>query len=243
MRIETHQAGKRYGDSWGIREVNLTIPQGAPLLFLGPSGGGKSTLLRLLAGLEIPEEGAVWVDSHPLPKDEASLRSHRRRLGFVFQEGNLFPHLTAEENITLPLCWAHGQSPEAARERAQQLLQRFQLLPHAQKRPAELSGGQRQRIALARALGHNPEILLLDEPTSALDPEMTAEVLDALEDIRQEGKTLILATHATSFARRTGGRVAFLRNHRLEWTGTTQDFFQSPPTEAVRSYLAKIMRD
>lgn len=243
MRIETHHAGKRYGDSWGIREVSLTIPQGAPLLFLGPSGGGKSTLLRLLAGLEIPDEGEVWVDGHPLPKDEGSLRSHRRRLGFVFQDGNLFPHLTAEENITLPLCRAHAQSPEAARARAQQLLQRFQLLPHAQKRPAELSGGQRQRVALARALGHNPEILLLDEPTSALDPEMTAEVLDALEDIRQEGKTLILATHATSFARRTGGRVAFLRNHRLEWTGSTQDFFQSPPTEAARSYLAKILRD
>jgi ABC-type polar amino acid transport system ATPase subunit len=136
-----------------------------------------------------------------------------------------------------------GLNAQAARGRAMQLLERVRIPEQANKYPAQLSGGQQQRVAIARSLCMQPKVMLFDEPTSALDPEMTAEVLDALEDIRQEGKTLILATHATSFARRTGGRVAFLRDHRLEWTGSTQDFFQSPPTEAARTYLAKILKD
>jgi polar amino acid transport system ATP-binding protein len=223
MRIETHQAGKRYGDSWGIREVSLTIPQGAPLLFLGPSGGGKSTLLRLLAGLEIPDEGEIWVDGHPLPKDEASLRSHRRRLGFVFQEGNLFPHLTAEENITLPLCRAHGHSPEKARARAQELLQRFQLLPHAEKRPAELSGGQRQRVALARALGHNPEILLLDEPTAGVDPVGSASIGRMIHAMRDKGKTVVLCSHLLGQVEQVCDRVAIMDRGKLVLEGAVED--------------------
>ena len=243
MQIKSIQAGKRYRDLWAIRQITLTLPLGSPLLLLGPSGGGKSTLLRLLAGLEIADEGSIQVDGIPLPPHEATLRDYRRRLGFVFQEGNLFPHLTAEENITLPLRYAHHQSAAEAKERAQSLLTRFQLLPHAHKKPAELSGGQRQRIALARALGHQPEILFLDEPTSALDPEMTAEVLDALSDVKREGRTLILATHATGFARRTGGTVAFLRNHQLEWLGPTAEFFAQPPTPGAAGYLARILRD
>ena len=243
MHIKSIQAGKRYGDLWALRQISLPVPLGAPLLLLGPSGGGKSTLLRLLAGLESPDEGSIQVDGNPLPPHEPTLRAYRRRLGFVFQEGNLFPHLTAEQNIALPLRRAHGKSAEESSHRARSLLQRFQLLPHAHKKPAELSGGQRQRVALCRALGHEPEILFLDEPTSALDPEMTAEVLDALTDVQREGRTLVLATHATGFARRTGGTVAFLSNHQLEWTGPTDEFFSHPPTQGAESYLARILRD
>ena len=243
MQIESRHAGRCYGDRWAIRDISLVVPAREPLLLLGPSGGGKSTLLRLLAGLEIPQEGQILLDGKPLPPNESDLRIHRRRLGFVFQDGNLFPHLNAQENITLPLIRAHGFSRGDAIARAHTLLERFQLLTHSNHRPAELSGGQRQRIALARAMGHDPEILILDEPTSALDPEMTGEVIDALETIRNEGKTLVLATHATGFARHLGGQVAFLQDHRLTWTGPTRKFFEAPPTEGARAYLSRIQRE
>ena len=242
MQIEARNAGRCYGDQWAIRNISLRIPSHEPLLLLGSSGGGKSTLLRLLAGLEIPQEGQILVDGNPLSANESDLRTHRRRLGFVFQDGNLFPHLNAEENITLPLIRAHGFSRSDAKTRAHTLLERFQLLSHIRHRPSELSGGQRQRVALARAMGHDPEILVLDEPTSALDPEMTGEVMDALETIRGSGKTLVLATHATGFARHLGGQVAFLQNHRLHWMGATRQFFDAPPTEESRTYLSRIHR-
>lgn len=243
MHLEASHAGRRYGDFWAVHDISITIPSGKSLLLLGPSGGGKSTLLRLLAGLEIPDEGSILLDRNPLPHEESKRRVYRRRLGFVFQEGNLFPHLTAMQNITLPLTRVHHFTKEKAEERASQLLHRFSLLHRAHYRPAELSGGQRQRVALARALGHNPEILFLDEPTSALDPEMTAEVLEALEKVLADGMTLVLATHATHFAKRTGGEVAFLKDHHLEWTGSTQEFFTQPPTPGAKSYLSRVLRE
>ena len=243
MQIEASHVGRLYGDLWAIRDVSLKVPVGEPLLLLGPSGGGKSTLLRLLAGLETPQDGKITVDGKPLSTAESDLRTYRRRLGFVFQEGNLFPHLNAEENITLPLIRAHGFSQKEAQAKAKELLERFRLLNRASYRPAELSGGQRQRVAIARAMGHDPEILLLDEPTSALDPEMSAEVTDALETLSQEGKTLVLASHATGFARRIGGQVAFLHDHRLTWYGPTKEFFQNPPNEGARLYLSRIYRE
>ena len=207
------------------------------------SGGGKSTLLRLIGGLESPERGSLTVDHEPVPTSEKSLRTYRSNIGTVFQSWNLFPHLDALANIMLPLTAVHGLAPDQARARAEELLERLHLNGHGQKRPAELSGGQRQRVAIARAVAIRPKLLLFDEPTSALDPEMTAEVLDALSDVQQEGRTLILATHATGFARRTGGTVAFLRNHQLEWLGPTAEFFTQPPTLGAADYLARILRD
>src|SRR5471030_3547688 len=160
--------------------------------------------------------GTVVVNDKPIEYHDEALLRHRRSIGTVFQAFNLFPHLTALRNITLPLEKVHGRTPDEARELAEGTLRRFQLLDHAHKRPAELSGGQRQRVAIARAIAIKPQVVLLDEPTSALDPEMTAEVLELIEELKQEGRDLLLVTHEMGFARRLADRVALLSEGRIE---------------------------
>lgn len=207
------------------------------LVFIGPSGGGKSTLLRILAGLDIPTSGRVAFDGEPVPGDEPALERYRRTVGTVFQAYNLFPHLTAMDNLLLPLIHVHGLTEREARERVRIPLERFRLAEHAHKRPAELSGGQKQRIAILRALVVRPRRLFFDEPTSALDPEMRAEVLDMIAEVRAEGVEFILVTHEMAFARRVADEVAFLADGRVTAAGPAAAFFDRPADPAVRRFL------
>jgi polar amino acid transport system ATP-binding protein len=245
MRLEIAGVTKAFGGAGdphpALRGVDLRC-EARCLALIGPSGGGKSTLLRIVAGLETASSGTVRWNGAPLPADEAGLRVHRGRLGIVFQAYNLFPHLSALENVTLPLERVHGLAPAAARERAGALLERFQLSAHAAKKPAALSGGQRQRVAIVRALAPQPEALLLDEPTSALDPEMTVEVLDMLAELKTEGRDLIVVTHAMGFARHVADEVAFLADGAVVETGAAEALFAEPQTDRCRAFLARVLK-
>jgi len=212
------------------------------LVLIGPSGGGKTTLLRILAGLETPDRGEVEINGQAIDFHEPALLEYRRTVGVVFQAFNLFPHLTALENVTLPLEKVHGYSAADAKEAAMALLRRLQLEAHAFKKPAGLSGGQRQRVAIARAIGIKPRLVLFDEPTSALDPEMTAEVLDTIEQLREEGTDLILVTHEMGFARRAADRTAFLSAGRILEFGDTKSIFDNPRTEECRRFLGTVLK-
>jgi polar amino acid transport system ATP-binding protein len=211
------------------------------LVFIGPSGGGKSTLLRLLAGLLIPDEGTIRLDGTPLPADDASLQHYRRTIGIVFQSWNLFPHLSALENIVLPLHEVHGLSREEATERSLALLKRFDLAQHANKKPFELSGGQVQRVALIRAVAIQPKMLMLDEPTSALDPLMTAEVLELIVELKHESRDLILATHHIQFAKKIADVVCFVADGVIIEHGSVNELFDCPKSPLVKDYMDKIL--
>ena len=242
MKLEFDRLTKRYGDNTVIDDVTATLDFPHVLALLGPSGGGKSTLLRLIGGLESPEGGSLTVDHEPVPTSGKSLRTYRSNIGTVFQSWNLFPHLDALANIMLPLTAVHRLPPDEARARAEELLERLHLNGHAHKRPAELSGGQRQRVAIARAVAIRPKLLLFDEPTSALDPEMTAEVLEVIADLKSEGRTFILVTHAMNFARTVADQVAFLANGKILEHSSAQKFFTAPKSETAQRFLAKVLK-
>ena len=242
MRLEFDRLTKRYGDQIVINDITAKLDFPHVLALLGPSGGGKSTLLRLIGGLESAEEGSLQLDGQPVPTETQSLRLYRSQIGTVFQSWNLFPHLDALANVMLPLTAVHGLTNDDARTRALELLERLHLANHANKRPAELSGGQRQRVAIARAVAIRPKLLLFDEPTSALDPEMTAEVLEVIADLKSEGRTFILVTHAMNFARTVADQVAFLANGKIIEHAAAEDFFSAPQTDTARRFLAKVLR-
>ncbi len=238
MKLETHAVTKRYGAHAALDGATLTTGGEARVIaLLGPSGGGKSTLLRVLGSLLVPDEGHVSIDTRTLPHDEEGALLERRGNGFVFQGYNLFPHLTALQNITLPLREVHGMGEEQATQRALELLHRLGLAGHEYKRPSQLSGGQQQRAAIARALAPKPRLLLLDEPTSALDPVMTGEVLDVIRELAEAGQSIILATHEISFARKVADWVVFLVAGKVQESSTAVDFFTRPQTELARQYL------
>jgi polar amino acid transport system ATP-binding protein len=242
MKLSLSGVAKRFDGHLALDQVALHLEKVHTLVLIGPSGGGKSTLLRIIAGLEFPDAGEVAIDGEPVVFSEDALLQHRRTVGTVFQAFNLFPHLTALENITLPLEKVHGHPPAEARQIAQQFLARFRLEKHASKRPADLSGGQRQRVAIARAVSIKPKPLLFDEPTSALDPEMTAEVLDMIKELREEGRDFILVTHEMGFARQVGDQVALLADGKILEVGPVAQVFEKPGTEAGRSFLAKVLK-
>ncbi len=242
MKLRLDEISKQFDGQRVLDAVSLALEKVHTLVLIGPSGGGKSTLLRIIAGLEFPDAGAVEINDERVVFEEDSLRRHRRTIGTVFQAFNLFPHLTALQNITLPLEKVHGQSAAEATATARQLLQRFRLADHAAKRPAELSGGQRQRIAIARAVAIKPRLLLFDEPTSALDPEMTAEVLDMIQELREEGRDFILVTHEMSFARRVADQVALLAAGRIVESGPVEQVFENPASVQSRDFLARVLK-
>jgi polar amino acid transport system ATP-binding protein len=242
MRLKLDGLTKSFAAHRVLDSISADFGELRSLALIGPSGGGKSTLLRIVAGLEMPDSGAVTLNGNPVDFTEIALREHRRHLGVVFQAFNLFPHLTALANLTLPLEKVHAFTPVAARDLALETLARFQLADHAHKRPAELSGGQKQRVAIARAIAIKPRLLLFDEPTSALDPEMTAEVLDAIEELKEEGRDFLLVTHEMGFARHVADRVAFLAAGRIVEHAPAAELFAAPRTPECRDFLARILK-
>ena len=243
MQLELQNVSRHFGAIRALDEVTLNVPESVrTLVLIGPSGGGKSTMLRVVAGLETPDRGDLRLHGEEVRFNTRALLKHRRANGFVFQSFNLFPHLTALENIVLPLTEVHQWDRADAVDRARDVVSRFHLTRHIDKRPGQLSGGQQQRIALARAMAHEPALLLLDEPTSALDPEMKSEVLDLIEELCESGQRIVLSTHEMGFARRSADHVLFLAEGQAVEENVAEDLFDSPETETVRRFLAKVMK-
>lgn len=240
MRISCKGLRKAFGAHVALEDISFSVDLEHTLALVGPSGGGKSTLLRILAGLEIPDAGSVQFGEEAMTFQESWLRRHRLRAGIVFQNYNLFPHLSALENVLLPLERVH-RLPDA-RERAQEALERFHLAPHATKKPFELSGGQRQRVAIARALAAEPSLLFMDEPTAALDPQMTAEVLDVIALLRDARQPLILVTHEMGFAREAADFVVFIDAGRAVECSPAGAFFSEPASAEARRFLDRVLR-
>ena len=242
MKLRATDLCKSFGRQTVLRDVNLNLDQVHALALIGPSGGGKSTLLRIMAGLEKPDSGRLDLNDREVIYREKELMAHRRSVGTVFQAFNLFPHLTALQNITLPLEKVHQYKPLEARQVAEEILERFQLSEHCHKPPAQLSGGQRQRVAIARAISIKPKLLLFDEPTSALDPEMTAEVLEVIEELRKEGRDLVLVTHQMGFAHRIADQIALLSGGQITECGPPSQVLDNPVSDTTREFLAKILK-
>lgn len=242
MRLEIKGISKSYGEHVALNDIGISVPEIRAVALLGPSGSGKSTLLRIIAGLETPDAGEIFLNGDRLQYTEQYLLQHRRGIGTVFQSFNLFPHLTALRNISLPLEKVHGYSAGEAETFAMQLLERFQLSVHAHKTPAQLSGGQKQRVAIARAVAIKPRLLIMDEPTSALDPEMTVEVLDLISELRQEGRPLLLVTHEIGFARKVADQVVFMHEGRILESGAADQLFEQPASKEMKLFLDKVLR-
>ena len=239
MRIELTDLHKSFDDQEVLCGINFDEEVEA-LAIVGPSGCGKSTLLRIVGGLEAPTSGSVRVGGEAVDYQARTLPAYRASLGFVFQHAGLFAHLTALENVALPLRVVHGYAADAAAGRAQELLDGFDLAPAAGKHPAQLSGGERQRVAIARAVAPNPALLLFDEPTSALDPSYTADVLDLINTLREGGARFVIVTHEMGFARKVCDHVAFLEGGLLREYGPSEQFFSHPSTLELRRFLSRV---
>jgi polar amino acid transport system ATP-binding protein len=238
--VSVDKVHKFYGENHVLKGIDLKIGAGEVVSIIGRSGSGKSTLLRCMNGLESYQEGAIIVDSQAVEEDEYKLRLLSRSVGMVFQSFNLFPHMTVAENVMLAPKLVLKHSDEECREQAKTLLAKVGLADKFDAYPANLSGGQQQRVAIARSLAMNPKVLLCDEITSALDPELVGEVLKVLEQLKEEGMTLILVTHEMNFAREVGDRVVFMNQGKVWETGPSDDVFNHPQTEELQSFLAAV---
>jgi general L-amino acid transport system ATP-binding protein len=239
IRFET--VNKWYGDFHVLRDVDLAVARGERIVICGPSGSGKSTLIRCINALEEYQQGRIIVDGIELGDDVRAIDSVRRRVGMVFQQFNLFPHLTVLENLTLAPMWVGNVPKKEAELRALQQLERVRIAEQARKYPLQLSGGQQQRVAIARALCLTPRIMLFDEPTSALDPEMIKEVLDVMIELAGQGMTMLVVTHEMGFARAVADRVIFMDEGQIVEQNTPQAFFSEPENNRTRDFLAKII--
>jgi polar amino acid transport system ATP-binding protein len=232
MKIDIDRLSKRYDGKEILKELTLHLDDVSTLAITGPSGGGKSTLLRILAGLQMPASGSVTLDGREMVFEPEALHAWRKSIGVVFQAYNLFPHYSALENIVLPMTSVHGIPRAEALDRANKLLDRFRLTDHKDKKPGQLSGGQQQRIAIARAIAVSSGLLLLDEPTSALDPFMTREVLDMLRELASENRTLVMVTHEISFAAAVCDHMVYLEDGRIVEAGLTADVIRATGLDA-----------
>ncbi len=239
--IEMREVSKYFGSFKALNNVNLKVSKGEKVVVCGPSGSGKSTLVRCVCRLEKHDEGTLEVLGSKLTKDEKSTLSIKSKVSMVFQQFNLFPHLSVIDNLILGPTKALGLSRKDALDRAYTFLERVKIPEQAEKKPGLLSGGQQQRVAIARALCLEPEIMLFDEPTSALDPEMIAEVLDVILDLAKEGMTMVVVTHEMGFARKAADRVIFMDKGEILEENTPANFFKKPQTERSKLFLNQVL--
>ncbi len=239
--VEIVDVHKWYGEFHVLRDINLEVTRGERIVICGPSGGGKSTLLRCINRLEDWQRGRIVVDGIELTDDPRQIVAVRRDVGMVFQQFNLFPHLTVLQNCTLAPIWVRHMPRRDAEELAMTFLKRVKIPEQADKYPARLSGGQQQRVAIARALCMNPKIMLFDEPTSALDPEMVKEVLDTMMELATDGITMLVVTHEMGFARQVADRIIFMDDGQIVEINTPKNFFDAPQHERTRLFLRQIL--
>ncbi|MBD1863395.1 amino acid ABC transporter ATP-binding protein [Trichocoleus desertorum] len=232
---------KWYGKFHVLRGASLTVERGEVVVIMGPSGSGKSTFIRTFNALEDYQKGRIEIDGIELSHDLRNIETIRQEVGMVFQQFNLFPHLTVVQNITLAPKWVRKWPKAKAEDVAMQLLERVGILEQAHKYPGQLSGGQQQRVAIARALAMQPKIMLFDEPTSALDPEMVREVLDVMRSLAESGMTMVVVSHEVGFAREVADRIILMDGGTLIESGTPTEFFQNPREERTRQFLAQIL--
>jgi len=232
---------KWYGEFHVLRDINLNVTKGERIVICGPSGSGKSTLIRCVNRLEEHQQGRLVVDGVELTDDVKAIEAIRKQVGMVFQQFNLFPHLTVLENLTLAPMWVGKVPKREAEERAMQQLKRVRISEQAAKYPLQLSGGQQQRVAIARALCLTPKIMLFDEPTSALDPEMINEVLDVMSELANQGITMLCVTHEMGFAKAVADRVIFMDQGQIVEENTPTEFFNHPKTDRTKDFLSKIL--
>jgi len=238
--INLARVSKSFGATQVLREINLDVKAGEVLVLIGASGSGKSTVLRIMSGLETADAGEVWVNDVPL-HDARRAREIRGHVGMVFQQFNLFPHKTALGNVTLALIKARKMSPADARKRAMDTLDRVGLADRAAHYPSQLSGGQQQRVAIARALAVEPGIMFFDEATSALDPELVGEVTEVMRGLARDGMTMVVVTHEMGFARKTADRVVFMDKGVIAEQGAPEHIFVNPQNERTRQFLHRVL--
>ncbi|MEM9565204.1 MAG: amino acid ABC transporter ATP-binding protein [Actinomycetota bacterium] len=239
--IELEGVTKRFGDFEALKDIDLRVGLQEVVVVIGPSGSGKSTLIRCINRLEVHDEGRIVVDGIELSDDVRQILAVRRETNMVFQQFNLYPHLSVLDNITLSPRLVRRQSRADAEAKAMALLERVRIPEQAHKYPAQLSGGQQQRVAIARSLAMEPKVILFDEPTSALDPEMINEVLEVMIDLAREGMTMIVVTHEMGFARQVADRVVFMESGQVVEVGTPEHFFTNPREERTQTFLSQIL--
>lgn len=239
--INVKNLHKKFGKLHVLKGVDVSIAQGEVVVVIGPSGSGKSTLLRCLNLLEQPSDGEIVFEGINITDKRNDINKQRQKMGMVFQNFNLFPHLTVLENITLGPRKLKNETAERAQETAMALLKRIGLEEKARSYPAQLSGGQKQRIAIVRALAMAPDVMLFDEPTSALDPEMVGEVLEVMKELASEGMTMVVVTHEMGFAKEVGTRVLFMDEGVIKEQGTPEELFTNPRNERTKEFLSKVL--
>lgn len=239
--LEVKGLHKKFGDLHVLKGIDARINKGEVVVVVGPSGSGKSTFLRCLNLLEVPTEGEIIFEGVSITSKHNDINKQRQKMGMVFQQFNLFPHMTVMENITLAPVKVKKMKVEEAQEIAVNLLKRIGLEDKASSYPSQLSGGQKQRIAIVRALAMSPDVMLFDEPTSSLDPEMVGEVLDVMKKLAKDGMTMVVVTHEMGFAREVGDRVLFMDDGIIAEEGTPAQIFGSPQNERTKAFLSKVL--
>lgn len=239
--IKVENLTKQFGKTRALDNVSNNIYNGEVVVVIGPSGSGKSTFLRCLNLLEVPTEGHIYFEGTDITDPKNNLNKHRQKMGMVFQQFNLFPHMTIMKNLTIGPVKLLKKSRKDAEKKAMELLERVGLADRADSYPNQLSGGQKQRIAIVRALCMEPDVMLFDEPTSALDPEMVGEVLEVMRGLAKENMTMVVVTHEMGFAREVGSRVVFMENGHIIEENTPDEFFGNPKSERLKAFLDKVL--
>ncbi len=239
--IEVKNLSKSFDGNEVLKGINETINRGDVACIIGPSGSGKSTFLRCLNLLEMPTGGQIIFEGNDLTAKGVDLNLHRQKMGMVFQQFHLFPHMNIIDNLTMAPVLLKKATKAEAEKKGMELLERVGLADRAKSYPAELSGGQKQRVAIVRALCMNPDVMLFDEPTSALDPEMVGEVLDVMKELAKEGMTMVVVTHEMGFAKEVANRVLFMDDGVIMEEGTPQEIFENPKCERLKTFLSKVL--